>query len=163
MRIWPPSPCPHPQEPLVQLPQGRAEPRRLQCPEAQSPHTHRAHLAPATALGVLPGLVGGQDPLLNPTRVKGTALLPLSSAPCLSQAQPGLGWFGGAKLTPLQETGWAGLPAAHPEGTVPGRQLGLLGGQRSAVSCPGEIKENRGGLRTWGPAGCQDALGKRLE
>lgn len=41
----------------------------------------------------------------------------------------------------------AGLPAprhpAHPGGTVPGRQPGWLGGQRSAVSCPVEIKRKQ--------------------
>lgn len=140
---------------------------RAQEPRAQSPHTHGARRARAAALGVLPGLVGGQGPpCQTPPGLRGQ---PCSSCPQplppqhLSQAQPGLGWFGGPKPTPLQATGQAGLPAPHPEGTVPGRQLGRLEGQRSAVSCPGEIKENRGGLRTSGPAGCQDALGRRLE
>lgn len=55
------------------------------------------------------------------------------------------------------DRGQAGLPAphrpAHPGGTVPGRQLGWLGGQRSAVSCPVEIKRKQRRVKDTGASG----------
>lgn len=164
MQIRPPSP--RPQRVLIPKSLWSSSRRAGPSPGAQSPEPSHPRGSPGTCCcsgsAPWPGGRAGA-PLPNPTRVKGTALFPLPSAPASTAPFPGLGWFGGPKPTPLQATGQAGLPAAHPEGTVPGRQLGRLEGQRSAVSCPGEIKENRGGLRTSGPAGCQDALGRRLE
>lgn len=58
--------------------------------------------------------------------------------------------------------GQAGLPAphgpAHPGGTVPGRQLGWLEGQRSAVSCPVEIKRKQRRVKDPGASGISSPI-----
>lgn len=61
----------------------------------------------------------------------------------LQQREPCWGWVGWFTAHPR----WIGLPAlcctVQLGGTVPGMQLGWLEGQRSAVSCPVEIKRKQ--------------------
>lgn len=175
MRIQPPSP--HPWQVLIpdslllssrlaaQSPGAHSSAAALahgaqdRCPRADSPRTsallHR---------GSSPTPAGGQgSPVPNPTGAEERLPLPPALSPRCRVASPKLcqGWDSlGHQAHPTAGSGYpgqAGLPAprcpAHPGGTVPGRQPCRLGGQRSAVSCPVEIKRKQRRVKDPGASG----------
>lgn len=94
--------------------------------------------------GALTSPMGGQGPhVVNITRAKEEAapspLCPhvVTRAPW-SVCEPCQGWGRGGHRAPR---------SAQPGRTVPGMQPGWLGGQKSAASCPGEIKRKQKGVK----------------